>query len=88
MKTLRFAIISLVAVASAASTFAGPGIQYWNARRADRAVAAERAANPAVNTPSPEKCESMIVKQGKRTTTVKCDGPVTDTAKCKAACGS
>jgi hypothetical protein len=32
-------------------------------------------------------CEAMIVKQGKRTSTVKCDGAVTDTAKCKAACG-
>jgi hypothetical protein len=30
----------------------------------------------------------MIVKQGKRTSTVKCEGAVSDTAKCKAACGS
>ncbi len=88
MKTLRLAIISLVAVASASASFAGPGIQYWNARRADRAAAAERAAAPAVNSPASEKCKSMIVKQGKRTSTVKCDGAVADTAKCKAACGS
>ena len=88
MKTLRLAIISLVAVASASASFAGPGIQYWNARHADRAAAAERAAAPAVKSPAPEKCESMIVKQGKRTSTVKCDASVADTAKCKAACGS
>ncbi len=30
----------------------------------------------------------MIVKQGKRTTTVKCDSAVANTAQCKAACGS
>lgn len=88
MKTLRLAIISIVAVASASASFAGPGIQYWNARRADRAAAAERAAAPTVKSPASEKCKSMIVKQGKRTSTVKCDGAVADTAKCKAACGS
>ncbi len=87
MKTIRLAIISLVAIAAASASFAGPGLQYWNARRADRAAAAERAAAPTVNSPAPEKCESMVVKQGKRTSTVKCDGAVTDTAKCKAACG-
>ena len=85
MKTLRITLISLVAVASASASFAGPGIQYWNARRADRAAAKADVTAPAA---TPEKCESMIVKQGKRTTTVKCDSPVADTAKCKAACGS
>jgi hypothetical protein len=85
MKTLRLAIISLVAVASASASFAGPGLQYWNARRADRARAAEK---PAAVAPANTKCESMIVKQGKRTSTVKCDSAVSDTAKCKAACGS
>lgn len=88
MKTIRLTIISLVAVASASASFAGPGLQYWNARRAERAATAERAAAPSVNVPASEKCESMIVKQGKRTVTVKCNSAVSDTAKCKAACGS
>ncbi len=82
MKTLRLAIISLVAVASISASFAGPGLQYWNARRADRDRAAEK---PAVVAPANTKCESMIVKQGKRTTTVKCDSVSSEA--CKAMCG-
>lgn len=87
MKTLRIALISLVAVASASASFAGPGIQYWNARR--DAQQAKKSAPAAVSVEkSGAACDTMIVKQGKRTTTVKCDSAVMDTAKCKAACGS
>ncbi|MDP1581596.1 MAG: hypothetical protein Q8M02_15110 [Candidatus Didemnitutus sp.] len=87
MKTLRIVLISLVAVASASASFAGPGIQYWNARR--DAQQAKKSAPAAVSAEkSGAACDTMIVKQGKRTSTVKCDASVADTAKCKAACGS
>lgn len=33
MKTLRFASLLAIAALAASSAFAGPGIQYWNARR-------------------------------------------------------
>jgi len=46
MKTLRIALISLVAAASGAATFAGPGPQYWAARRAEQ-VAKKADSTPA-----------------------------------------
>lgn len=33
MKTLRFASLLAIAALAASSAFAGPGLQYWNARR-------------------------------------------------------
>jgi len=33
MKTLRFASLLAIAAVAASSAFAGPGLQYWNARR-------------------------------------------------------
>lgn len=84
MKTLRLAIISLVAVASASASFAGPGIQYWNARRADRAASKTEVSAPSV---TPEKCKTMTITQGNVTRTVSCTGAVAETAQCKAACG-
>ena len=81
MKTLRLTLLSLVAASAASAAFAGPGLQYWNARRADR-----EAAKPAAKVEA-AKCDHMVVKDGKRTTTVECTGATADTAKCKAACG-
>ncbi len=86
MKTLRIVVISLVAATSASVTFAGPGIQYWNTRR--NAHQANKSTPAAVSTDkSGTACKTMIVKQGKRTSTVACTGSVTNTPKCKAACG-
>ena len=88
MKTLRLAIISLVAVASASATFAGPGPQYWAARRAEQETKKVAPFVPTTTEKSGSSCDTMIVKQGKRTSTVPCTGAITETAKCKAACGS
>ncbi|MBC8012095.1 MAG: hypothetical protein H7067_18580 [Burkholderiales bacterium] len=85
MKTLRLTALLAITALAASSTFAGPGTQYWNARRADRAASKANATTAAA---TPEKCESMIVKSGKRTATVSCTGAVANTPKCKAACGS
>jgi hypothetical protein len=85
MKAIRLTLISIVAVASASASFAGPGIQYWNARRADRAAAKVEVTTPAVTS---EKCKTMTVTQGNLTRTVPCTGAVAETAKCKAMCGS
>ncbi len=84
MKTIRLSLISLVAVASASASFAGPGIQYWNARLADRAAAKVEVTAPAAPV---EKCKTMTVTDGKITRSVSCTGAVAETAKCKAACG-
>ena len=86
MKTLRIALLSLVAVASASATFAGPGPQYWAARR--DAQSARKAAPAVVSAEKSGTCETMIVKKGKRTSTVSCSGAIAETAKCKAHCGS
>lgn len=83
MKTLRVTLISLAAAAAASAAFAGPGIEYWNARRADREAAKSETAAKVETT----KCERMVIKEGKRTKTVECTGSTTETSKCKAACG-
>jgi membrane protein DedA with SNARE-associated domain len=83
MKTLRVTLLTLAVAAATSAALAGPGIGYWNARRADR-EAAKSAPAPKVET---DKCERMVVKQGKRTTTVECTGATAETAQCKAACG-
>ena len=89
MKTLRIALLSLVVAASGAATFAGPGPQYWAVRRAEQATKKTDNAPVSVSKEqSGASCDTMVVKQGKRTGTVKCDSTVADTAKCKAACGS
>jgi hypothetical protein len=79
MKALRIVLLSLVAIASASASFAGPGPQYWVARR---------DAQQAKKSSAVAACDKMIVKQGKRTSTVECKGTVAETAKCKAMCGS
>lgn len=83
MKTLRLTLLSLAAAAAASAALAGPGIEYWNARRSDRDAAKSETAAKVDST----KCDRMIVKQGKRTTTVECTGATAETAQCKAACG-
>lgn len=83
MKTLRLTLVSLVAAAAASAALAGPGLDYWNARRANREAAKSETAAKAETT----KCERMVVKEGKRTKTVECTGATTETSKCKAACG-
>ena len=83
MKTLRITLLALAAAAATSAALAGPGIEYWNARRADRdAAKSESAAKPEA-----AKCDRMVVKHGKRTTTVECTGATAETAQCKAACG-
>lgn len=82
MKTslLRTTTVAALLIVSASASFAGPGIQYWNARRDARL-----ADKPAVTAPAAAKCATMIVKQGKRTSTVACSN---DTAQCKAHCSN
>ncbi len=88
MKTLRLTVLSLIAAASTAVAFAAPSAP-WSVRRAANSTASITASTPAVTAPAANsKCDSMVVKQGKRTSTVKCEGPITETAKCKAMCGS
>lgn len=81
MKTpLRIPVIILLVAASASGSFAGPGLQYWNARREARIAAkAAPAESPAAS------CDRMLVKQGKRTVFVKCNKV---SAQCKAHCES
>lgn len=83
MKTLRLTLVSLVVAAATSAAFAGPGLQYWNARRAEREAA---KSAPAAKAETP-KCDRMVVKDGKRTKTVECTGATAETAQCKAACG-
>ncbi|MDF3056200.1 MAG: hypothetical protein K0R17_415 [Rariglobus sp.] len=84
MKTSLLRTTTLVAllIASTSASFAGPGLQYWTARRDAR-----RADTPAVTAPAVTKAKGdrMIVKQGKRTSLVTCTGA---TAQCQAHCGN
>lgn len=82
MKTslLRATVLAALLVSSASASFAGPGLQYWNARRD-----AQRATKPAVTAPADEKCERMLVKQGKRTSSVAC---TPESVACKAHCAN
>jgi hypothetical protein len=82
MKTslLRTTTVAALLIASTSASFAGPGLQYWNARRD-----AQRADKPAVTAPSDTKCERMIVQQGKRTSSIACTN---DTVQCKAHCAN
>ncbi len=75
MKTLRLSsliVISVLAMTSAVA--AGP-----RSKNIPRPVNTE----PAYSAPSTAE-KSMVVKNGKRTTTVVCDGA---SPKCKAHCG-
>jgi hypothetical protein len=83
MNTLRITVISFLAAAAASASFAGPGIQYWSARRNPAP-----AATPATVATAPGKCETMIVNSGRRQITVECKGAIANTPKCKAMCGS
>jgi len=82
MKTSLLRTTALVALllTSASASFAGPGLQYWTARRD-----AQRADKPALTSPADTKCERMIVKQGKRTSSVAC---TQTTVACKAHCAN
>lgn len=76
MKTLRLSsllVISVLAVTSAIA--AGP-----RSKNIPRPVNTE----PAYSAPAPTAEKTMVVKTGKRTTTVVCDGA---SPKCKAHCG-
>jgi hypothetical protein len=79
MKTLRIALISVVAAASGAATFAGPGPQYWAARRAEQVA---KKADSAPASASKEKAGAASeTTNGKQ-------GEPGDTMKCKSACCS
>ncbi len=85
MKTLRLSTLLVIAVASASAALAGPGIEYWNARRNP----VKEQAPVVTNVPAPDtKCEKMPVTIGKFTKTVECSGSVTDTAACKGHCAN
>lgn len=73
-------MIVLLVATSASASFAGPGLQYWNARREARLAAKTAPAE----TPA-ASCDRMIVKQGKRAVSVECDKA---SASCKAHYGS
>lgn len=63
MKTLRIALISLVAAASGAATFAGPGPQYWAARRAEQTTKKTESAPASVSKEKPAmSCDTAKCK--------------------------
>jgi len=83
MKTLRVSTLLFIAAAAASAALAGPGIEYWNARRNP----VKEQAPVVANTPAPAAtCEKMPVTIGRTTKMVECTGSVTDTAACKAHC--
>lgn len=77
MKTLRIAIISLVAAASGAATFAGPGPQYWAARRAEQV--AKKAESTPASAPKEKAAPSLDSTNAKQ-------GEPANATKCKAGC--
>lgn len=56
MKTLRIVLISVVAAASGAATFAGPGPQYWAARRAEQVAKKTESAQVSVSKDKAGAC--------------------------------
>ncbi len=83
MKNLRLTLLAAVAIASASVTFAGPGPQYWQQRRASnvsqKSVAASAEKSPTAN-------DAATGKQGTQTSTAPLKGVAGETAKCKAMC--
>jgi hypothetical protein len=80
MKNLRLTLLAVFAVASASATFAGPGPQYWQQRRASN-VAQKPVAASAEK--SPAASDAVSAKQGAQP-----NGTKAETAKCKAMCCS
>lgn len=79
MKTSRFVLISLVAVATASVSFAGTGLQYWKSRSAvPHSVPAPAEVRKA------EPCASMKTPNDK--VRVKCTGSVAEGIDCKRHC--
>lgn len=73
MKTLRIAIISLVAAASGAASFAGPGPEFWAARRGQQtAKKTESAQASAAKDKAGTSSESTNVKQSEPANAMKC----------------
>jgi hypothetical protein len=79
MKTLRIALISFVAAASGAATFAGPGPQYWAARRAEQT--AKKTESAQVSVSKDKAGTSSDSTNGKQ-------GEPANAMKCKTACCS
>jgi len=85
MKTLRIGILAGIAALAASAAIAGPGFEYWNARR--NPVKEQAPVASAAATITPVKCEAMPETIGKVTKMVECSGAVAGTAACKAHCG-
>lgn len=83
MKNLRLTLLAAVAIASASVTFAGPGPQYWQQRRASnvaqKPVAASVEKSPTAN-------DAVTGKQSAQTSTAPLNGASGETTKCKAMC--
>lgn len=79
MKTLRIVLISVVAAASGAATFAGPGPQYWAARRAEQV--AKKTDNAPASASKEKTGAASETTNGKQ-------GEPANTMKCKSACCS
>lgn len=83
MKNLRLTLLAAVVIASASVTFAGPGPQYWQQRRASngaqKPVAASSEKSRAAN-------DVATGKQSTQTSTAPLKGATGETAKCKAMC--
>lgn len=86
MKTIRFSLLAL-ATTLALTSFAGPGVDYFQRRaatRAEKPAATETQIAPKAN----DSCKRMVVQhQGKFLRTVNCD-EVRDTVACKMHCGN
>ena len=79
MKTLRITLVTLLAVAAASASFAGP-------RGKTTPRPSDSAFYRTSETSTPATSEKrMFEKTGKRTSSTPCTN---ETAKCKAHCGS
>jgi hypothetical protein len=81
MKAYRLSLVSLVAVAVASASFAGPAPRYSKSRSAVPPPAAEK---PVAVKAEKEACKVMPVTHGRFTRMVKCDPD--KVPGCKAHC--
>ena len=81
MKSLRLSLVSIVAMALATASFAGPGLRYSKSRSAVPTAPAEKAV---VKEDTKGTCKSMTATHGRFSRVVKCDPE--KVAGCKTHC--
>jgi hypothetical protein len=80
MKTLRITLVTLLAVAAASASLAGP-----RGKTTPRPSGSAYYRVSETSAPAASSEKRMFEKSGKRTSSTPCDN---ETAKCKAHCGS